>query len=412
MDPAFVAPDLEGLRCTDPIVVERGARPVRGKLCPPKPARRKFSPAIGQVFSSEDAEREHLAWRQVRRESKAELFSRGLGPEVGVPILHSVFDDNVHRLHPVPLATRAFHATGERSPVVIRSEPRHSNGPMLWQGRRESENVEDARGSGAGGKIAVGGGLGGVILVVAYLLLGGDPAALNDLQQQSQVAPTRQVDPNAPRDEGSKFVAVVLADTEDAWKALFQQMGRQYEEPKLVLFTGQTRSGCGFASTASGPFYCPEDRRVYIDLAFYQTLRDRLGAGGDFAQAYVIAHEVGHHVQNLLGISDRVQAARGRVSEAEYNKLSVRLELQADFLAGVWARYADRAKHIVEAGDIDEAMRAASAVGDDTLQRHSRGQVVPDSFTHGTSEQRVRWFRKGYETGDIRQGDTFAAREL
>ena len=283
---------------------------------------------------------------------------------------------------------------------------------MLWQGRRESENVEDARGSGAGGKIAVGGGLGGVILVVAYLLLGGDPAALNDLQQQSQVAPTRQVDPNAPRDEGSKFVAVVLADTEDAWKALFQQMGRQYEEPKLVLFTGQTRSGCGFASTASGPFYCPEDRRVYIDLAFYQTLRDRLGAGGDFAQAYVIAHEVGHHVQNLLGISDRVQAARGRVSEAEYNKLSVRLELQADFLAGVWARYADRAKHIVEAGDIDEAMRAASAVGDDTLQRHSRGQVVPDSFTHGTSEQRVRWFRKGYETGDIRQGDTFAAREL
>ena len=283
---------------------------------------------------------------------------------------------------------------------------------MLWQGRRESENVEDTRGSGGGRKIAVGGGLGGVILVVAYLLLGGDPAALTDLQQQSEVASTRQVDPNAPRDEASKFVAVVLADTEDAWKAVFQQMGRQYEEPKLVLFSGQTRSGCGFASTASGPFYCPEDRRVYIDLAFYRTLRDRLGAGGDFAQAYVIAHEVGHHVQNLLGISDRVQAARGRVSEAEYNKLSVRLELQADFLAGVWARYADRAKHVVEAGDIDEAMRAASAVGDDTLQRHSQGHVVPDSFTHGTSEQRVRWFRKGYETGDIRQGDTFAARDL
>ncbi|HVF70829.1 MAG TPA: neutral zinc metallopeptidase [Chthoniobacterales bacterium] len=283
---------------------------------------------------------------------------------------------------------------------------------MLWQGRRESENVEDVRGSGGGRKIAVGGGLGGVILVVAYLLLGGDPAALVDSQPQSDLSSTRQVDPNAPRDDASKFVAVVLADTEDAWNAVFQQMGRQYEEPKLVLFSGQTRSGCGFASTASGPFYCPEDRRVYIDLNFYRTLRDRLGAGGDFAQAYVIAHEVGHHVQNLLGISGRVQSARGQVSEAEYNKLSVRLELQADFLAGVWARYAERAKHVVEAGDIDEAMKAASAVGDDTLQRHAQGHVVPDSFTHGTSEQRVRWFRKGYETGDIRQGDTFAARDL
>ncbi|MEY2574047.1 MAG: uncharacterized protein QOJ87_2260, partial [Verrucomicrobiota bacterium] len=178
------------------------------------------------------------------------------------------------------------------------------------------------------------------------------------------------------------------------------------------LFSNQTRSGCGFASTASGPFYCPEDRRVYIDLAFYKTLRDRLGAAGDFAQAYVVAHEVGHHVQNLLGISDRVQTARGRVSEAEYNKLSVRLELQADFLAGVWARYADRTKHVVQTGDLEEAMRAASAVGDDTLQRHARGYVVPDSFTHGTSAQRVRWFRKGYETGDIRQGDTFSATDL
>lgn len=282
---------------------------------------------------------------------------------------------------------------------------------MLWQGRRESENIEDERGTGGGRRIAVGGGIGGVILVVAYLLLGGDPQALIDSQQPSQ-SQVRQVDPNAPRDEASKFVAVVLADTEDAWNAVFQQMGRRYEEPKLVLFSNQTRSGCGFASTASGPFYCPEDRRVYIDLNFYRILRDRLGAGGDFAQAYVIAHEVGHHVQNLLGISDRVQSARGRVSEAEYNKLSVRLELQADFLAGVWARYADRVKNVVEAGDIDEAMRAASAVGDDTLQRRSQGHVVPDSFTHGTSEQRVRWFRKGYETGDVRQGDTFAARDL
>ncbi|MEY2501991.1 MAG: uncharacterized protein QOI07_2325 [Verrucomicrobiota bacterium] len=284
---------------------------------------------------------------------------------------------------------------------------------MLWQGRRESENIEDERSSGGGRKIAVGGGLGGVILVVAYLLLGGDPQALVDSQQQqSHVSERRQLDPNAPRDEGSKFIAVVLADTEDAWHSIFRQIGREYEEPKLVLFSNQTRSGCGFASTASGPFYCPEDRRVYIDLAFYKTLRDRLGAAGDFAQAYVVAHEVGHHVQNLLGISDRVQTARGRVSEAEYNKLSVRLELQADFLAGVWARYADRTKHVVETGDLEEAMRAASAVGDDTLQRHAQGYVVPDSFTHGTSAQRVRWFRKGYETGDIRQGDTFSATDL
>jgi uncharacterized protein len=286
---------------------------------------------------------------------------------------------------------------------------------MLWQGRRESENIEDERGSGGGGRrIAFGGGIGGVILVVAYLLLGGDPQALLDQQpqQQSSVSASRNVDPNAPRDEATKFVAVVLADTEDAWHAQFKQMGRTYEEPKLVLFSDQTRSGCGFASAASGPFYCPEDRRLYIDLAFYRMLRDRFGAPGDFAQAYVIAHEVGHHVQNLLGISNKVQSARGRVSEAEYNQLSVRLELQADFFAGVWARYAERVKQVVEAGDIDEAMRAASAVGDDTLQRRSRGYVVPDSFTHGSSAQRVRWFRKGYETGDLRQGDTFSARDL
>ena len=282
---------------------------------------------------------------------------------------------------------------------------------MLWQGRRESENVEDVRGSG-GRRLAVGGGIGGVILVVVYLLLGGNPQALLDSQQEAQLSQPGQIDNQAPRDEASKFVAVVLADTEDAWHELFRQMGRQYEEPKLVLFTNQTRSGCGFASGASGPFYCPQDRRVYIDLGFYRLLQERLGAGGDFAQAYVIAHEVGHHVQNLLGISDRVQAARGRVSESEYNRLSVRLELQADFLAGVWARYADRAKHVVEAGDIEEAMRAASAVGDDRLQHSSRGYVVPDSFTHGSSEQRVRWFRRGYEAGDLRQGDTFNAPDL
>jgi predicted metalloprotease len=284
---------------------------------------------------------------------------------------------------------------------------------MLWQDQRESENVEDARGSGGGRRIAVGGGIGGVILVVAYLLLGGDPSALIESDQpDAQVSQPSSLDRNAPRDDATKFVAVVLADTEDAWNAIFQKMGRSYEEPKLVLFTNQTRSGCGFASTASGPFYCPEDRRVYIDLGFYKTLRDRLGAPGDFAQAYVIAHEVGHHVQNLLGISDRLQSARGRVSETEYNRLSVRLELQADFLAGVWAHFADRTKHIVEAGDIDEAIRAAGAIGDDRLQKRSQGYVVPDSFTHGTSEQRIRWFRKGYETGDLNQGDTFSARDL
>jgi uncharacterized protein len=282
---------------------------------------------------------------------------------------------------------------------------------MLWRGRRESENVEDVRGSG-GRRLAVGGGLGGLILVVVYLLLGGDPMALLDSQQQAQLSQPGQFDNQAPRDEASQFVAVVLADTEDAWHELFRQMDRQYEEPKLVLFTDQTRSGCGFASGATGPFYCPQDRRVYIDLGFFRQLQERLGAGGDFAEAYVIAHEVGHHVQNLLGITDRVQAARGRISESEYNRLSVRLELQADFLAGVWARYADRIKHVVEAGDIEEAMRAASAVGDDRLQYRSRGYVVPDSFTHGTSEQRVRWFRRGYETGDLRQGDTFNAPDL
>jgi predicted metalloprotease len=282
---------------------------------------------------------------------------------------------------------------------------------MLWQGRRESENVDDARGSGGGGRIVLGGGIGTVILVVLYLLLGGDLQTLFN-SQQAQLPQSAQFDNQAPRDEASKFVAVVLADTEDAWNEIFRQMGREYEEPRLVLFTDMIQSGCGFASGATGPFYCPEDRRVYIDLGFFRQLQERLGARGDFAEAYVIAHEVGHHVQNLLGISDRVQALRRRVSESEYNRLSVRLELQADFLAGVWARYADRVKHVVEAGDTEEAMRAASAVGDDRLQYRSRGYVVPDSFTHGTSEQRVRWCRRGYETGDLRQGDTFNAPDL
>ena len=250
----------------------------------------------------------------------------------------------------------------------------------------------------------MGGGIGTVILVVLYLVLGGDPQALFNAQQQAQVSQPAQVNTQAPRDDASKFVAVVLADTEDAWNDVFRQMGRKYEEPRLVLFTDVIQSGCGFARGATGPFYCPQDRQVYIDLGFFRQLQERLGAGGDFAEAYVIAHEVGHHVQKLLGITDRVDAARRRASEAESNRLSVRLELQADFLAGVWARYADRTKHVVEAGDIEEAMRAANAVGDDRLQSRSRGYVVPDSFTHGTSEQRVRWFRRGYETGESQPG--------
>src|ERR1043166_1840105 len=254
---------------------------------------------------------------------------------------------------------------------------------MLWQGQRESDNVEDERGSGGGGgRIVLGGGIGTVILVVLYLLLGGNPQALFNSQQAQLPQTARYDSQTSPRDEASKFVSVVLADTEDAWHEVFRQMGRQYQEPKLVLCSRQTRSGCGFASAATGPFYCPEDRRVYIDLSFYRELQDRFGAPGDYAQAYVIAHEVGHHVQNLLGISGRVHAAQGRVSQADYNRLSVRLELQADFFAGVWAHYADRTKHIVESGDIDEALRAASAIGDDKLQRQSQGYVVPDSFTH------------------------------
>ncbi len=286
---------------------------------------------------------------------------------------------------------------------------------MRWRGERESGNVEDERQSGGGGRIAISGGVGGVILLLIYLLLGGDLQTLLNVAQESQPPATNQLDrsaPNAPKDEMSQFVAVVLGDTEDAWHEIFRQMGRQYQEPKLVLFSHQTRTGCGFASSASGPFYCPDDRKVYIDLSFYRELQDRFGAPGDFAQAYVIAHEVGHHVQNLLGISERVLSARGRVSEREFRQLSIRLELQADFFAGVWAHYADRTRHIVESGDVEEALRAASAVGDDNLQRQTQGYVVPDSFTHGTSKQRVRWFRKGYESGDINQGDTFSASAL
>ena len=283
---------------------------------------------------------------------------------------------------------------------------------MLWRGQRQSENIEDRRGMSRGG-MAIGGGLGGIVVLVIALLLGADPRQLLEQSPGDNAGSgTQSSRPTNPKEEELKqFVSVVLASTEDVWTDIFRQSGRQYRKPTLVLFTEEVRSACGLAGAAVGPFYCPGDEKVYLDLSFFEELQTRFRAPGDFAEAYVIAHEVGHHVQRLLGIMDKVDAARGRVSEEEANQLSVRLELQADFLAGVWARYAQQ-KGILEPGDIEEALGAASAVGDDRLQREAQGYVVPDSFTHGTSEQRIRWFRKGLETGDIRQGDTFNARSL
>jgi predicted metalloprotease len=282
---------------------------------------------------------------------------------------------------------------------------------MRWRGMRESDNVEDRRGKGT--RIALGGGLGTIALIVIVMLLGGDPQALLQDAGMGGAEPSPAVTGaantgNREEDEMAKFVSVVLADTEDVWQEIFRGMGKQYREPKLVLFSDQVRSACGFANAAVGPFYCSADEKVYIDLSFYDELSRRFGAPGDFAQAYVIAHEIGHHVQNLLGIMERIDAMRERSSKAEANDLSVRLELQADFFAGVWAHQAQRMKQMLEAGDIEEGLRAATAIGDDRLQMRAQGYVVPDSFTHGTSAQRVRWFRKGLETGDIRQGDTFA----
>lgn len=281
---------------------------------------------------------------------------------------------------------------------------------MRWRGERQSSNIEDRRGLAP--KVAIGGGLGTLLVIIIALLFGADP---RQLLEQVPNSPTSEVQSSRPvnneEEELKQFVSVVLAKSEDVWNDVFRQNGRQYREPTLVLFTGQVRSACGMAGAAVGPFYCPGDEKVYIDLSFYDELRRRFSAPGDFAQAYVIAHEVGHHVQNLLDISDRVDAMQRRVTEAEANQLSVRLELQADFFAGVFARHVQN-QGMLEAGDIEEALRAASAVGDDTIQRRTSGYVVPDSFTHGTSEQRLRWFRRGYETGDMRQGDTFSATNL
>ncbi|OGD13157.1 MAG: metalloprotease [Candidatus Aminicenantes bacterium RBG_16_63_14] len=284
---------------------------------------------------------------------------------------------------------------------------------MRWQGRRKSDNVEDRRGIGGRG-LAVGGGLGGLVIVVLYFLLGGNPSEITEsLQVDGPLATTGAGQPLSEKDkEMGDFVSVVLADIEDVWKAQFQQMGQGYREPKLVLFTGQVDSACGYAGASSGPFYCPGDSKVYIDLSFFEDMQRKLGAPGDFALAYVIAHEVGHHVQNLLGINDQVMAKRGRLSERDFNQLMVRMELQADFLAGVWAHYARQSTDFLESGDIEEGINAAGAVGDDRIMKQTQGYIVPDAFTHGTSEQRVRWFKKGLETGDIRQGDTFGAANL
>jgi len=278
---------------------------------------------------------------------------------------------------------------------------------MQWFGKG-SNNVDDRRGGG-GGRVALGGGI-GVIIVIVGLLFGKDLSGVVNLLPAEQ----SQTKNSAPiNDEKKKIIAGVLESTEQVWDQQFAELGLKYEHPTLVLFENSVQSACGGASAAVGPFYCPGDNQVYIDLSFYDELKNRFGAAGDFAQAYVLAHEVGHHVQNLVGTSDKMQQARGRLTEVEYNRLSVMLELQADFYAGLWAHHAQNLKDFrLDAGDIDEALTAANAIGDDKLQKQAQGEVVPDAFTHGTSAQRMYWFKKGFETGDFKQGDTFNARKL
>lgn len=279
---------------------------------------------------------------------------------------------------------------------------------MKWIGRRESSNVDDRRGLSGGG-LAAGGGIVGVIIYLLYSLLGGngiDPTQVEQMTEQTQTAPLSPKE-QAADEERAKFVKVVLADTEDVWNKLFTDNGSNYTEPTLVLFRNAVSSACGNASAASGPFYCPGDSRLYIDLSFYEELQNRLNAPGDFAMAYVVAHEVGHHIQNLMGTAEKVARLRGRVSEKEANRYSVMMELQADFYAGVWANHNQKMKNILDPDDIDEALNAANAIGDDRLQKQQTGQVVPDAFTHGTSAQRMYWFKKGFQTGDLKQGDTF-----
>ena len=283
---------------------------------------------------------------------------------------------------------------------------------MKWLGRRQSDNMEDRRGI-SGGKVAVGGGLIGIIILLVNIF-GGESAQnlapiLEQLQQGQSSAPTEQRDLTAEEKETGEFVATLLADNEDVWNKIFTENGWTYEAPKLVLFSRQVQTACGGASAASGPFYCPGDKKVYMDMTFFEELKSKFGAkGGDFAVAYVVAHEIGHHVQTLLGTSAKMRKMQQGLSEADANKLSVALELQADFYAGVWTHYNQEMNQILEPGDIEEALSAANAVGDDAIQKKMQGQVVPDSFTHGTSEQRVYWFNKGFKSGDIKQGDTFA----
>jgi uncharacterized protein len=287
---------------------------------------------------------------------------------------------------------------------------------MRWEDSRRSENVEDRRGIHVSRRVA-GGGIGTILLVLVAMYFGIDPSIIlnqSPLQIPGSGPPTQSEPYSASPEENklAEFVSVVLADTEDTWQTLFRSMGQTYQEPKLVLFSGSVESACGMASAAVGPFYCPMDQKVYIDLSFYSDLKNRFGAPGDFAQAYVIAHEVGHHVQNLLGIAEKVHSLRSRASESDSNRLSVMMELQADCLAGVWAHHADRARQILDAGDIEEALNAASMIGDDRMQRRGRGYVTPDSFTHGSSDQRVRWFKRGLEAGSMGQCNTFQADRL
>ncbi len=281
---------------------------------------------------------------------------------------------------------------------------------MRWDDLRQSSNVEDVRGSTGGGrglKLGVGGTL--IALVVSYFL-GIDPRLILGLMSAAPTqTPAPTAAPGTPQDEQGRFIAAVLGETEDTWSAIFQARGAQYVPPKLVLYRDQMPTACGTGSAAAGPFYCPLDRKVYLDLGFFQQLSDEFQAPGLFAEAYVLAHEVGHHVQNQLGIADKVRAAQERASEAQANQLSVRLELQADCFAGVWAKHADQTKHILEQGDVESALRAAAAVGDDTIQKRSRGYVVPDSFTHGSAAERTSWFKRGLATGSIQDCDTFAA---
>lgn len=281
---------------------------------------------------------------------------------------------------------------------------------MQWFGKG-SNNMEDGRGGG-GGKVALGGGVGIIIVIIGLFLGIKDPTGLvNQLLNTSEQTEVKQGVPT--NDTQAQFVSGVLESTELVWEQQFNQLGLQYQQPRLRLFTGGVQTACGGASSAVGPFYCPADSKVYIDLSFFEELKNRFGAAGDFAQAYVIAHEVGHHVQNLLGTSEKVQSARRRLSETEYNKLSVMLELQADFYAGLWAYHAQNLKDFrLDTGDLEEALTAANAIGDDKLQKQATGEVVPDSFTHGTSAQRMYWFKKGFETGDIKQGDTFNSGRL